>query len=165
MGNSLFSGAYNTENRKPTMDINKINILGASTSVFILAICSLIFIFRLNNQPKIEYWLGVVFILTSFPLFYLLISTQQFPRPPLYYIQIGTMTGFIIIELLLDYIFKVDFRNTRWMTITYVMLFFSGTGGMIGIATHAGKLWAILAIVLFFVMTTLAFIQHARTGM
>ena len=75
------------------------------------------------------------------------------------------MMGFIIIELLLDYVFKVDFRNTRWMTITYVMLFFAGTGGMIGIASQAGKLWAILAIILFFIMTTLVFVQRAKTGM
>ena len=75
------------------------------------------------------------------------------------------MMGFIIIELFLDYIFKVDFRNTRWMTVTYVMLFFAGTGGMIGIASQAGKVWAILAIILFFIMTTLAFVQRAKTGM
>ena len=99
------------------MDIYKINILGAGTSVFILSISILIFIFRLNNQPKIEYWLGVVFILTSIPLFYLLISTQQFPGPPLYSIQIGTMIGFIIIELFLDYGFKVDFRNKHFLCL------------------------------------------------
>jgi hypothetical protein len=30
-------------------------------------------------------------------------------------------------EALLDYILKVDFRNVRWMVISYMTLFFAGT--------------------------------------
>jgi len=147
------------------MDITRINILGASISVFILAICSLIFIFRLSNQQTIEYWLGVILLLTAIPLAYLLYTANQLQRPMIYYIQIGAMIGFLIIELLLDYVFKVEFRNIRWMTITYVMFFFAGTGGMIGVASQAGKVFTIIAILLFLIMTILAFIQHAKTGM
>lgn len=150
---------------KIIMDITRINILGASISVFILAICSLIFIFRLSNQQTIEYWLGVILLLTAIPLAYLLYTANQLQRPMIYYIQIGAMIGFLIIELLLDYVFKVEFRNIRWMTITYVMFFFAGTGGMIGVASQAGKVFTIIAILLFLIMTILAFIQHAKTGM
>ena len=75
------------------------------------------------------------------------------------------MIVFIVIELLLDYIFKIDFRNIKWMTITYVIFFFTATGGMIGIASHAGKIWTITAIILFWVMTILSFVQHVKTRM
>jgi len=51
------------------------------------------------------------------------------------------------------------------MTILYVMCFFAGTGGLIGIASLAGKRWGTAAIVLFLVMTFLAFFQRAKTGM
>lgn len=47
---------------------------------------------------------------------------------------------------------------------SYVTLFFAGTGGMIGVAAHAGRGWAIAAIILFLIMTALAFIQRALTG-
>jgi len=53
------------------MDVNKINILGASVALLILAVCSLIFIFRMSNQQTIEYWLGIIFLLTAIPLVYL----------------------------------------------------------------------------------------------
>ena len=51
------------------------------------------------------------------------------------------------------------------MTILYVMFFFAGTGGLIGIASLAGKKWGTIAIVLFVLMTFLAFWQRAKTGM
>jgi len=147
------------------MDIDKLNLLGAYTAIFILSISSLIFICRLLNQQTTEYWLGVGFILTFVPLIYLIITASQLERPALYYVQLGIMICFLIVELLLDYILKVDFRNTKWMTITYVMLFFAGTGGMIGIASQAGKSWTVISIILFLIMTALAFFQRARTGL
>lgn len=147
------------------MDIIKLNQLGAYTSVFILSIINLIFIFRLLNQEVTEYWLGIVFIVSAVPLLYLIYTGVQLNRPILYFIQLGIMIGFIILELLLDYIFKFDFRHTNWMVISYVTLFFAATGGLIGLASQAGKSWTIISIILFFIMTGLAFYQRAKTGM
>ena len=105
------------------MDVSGIDILGAGTTLIILAICILVFIFRLLGQEKIEYWLGILLLLTAFPLFYLLITANQYQRAPIYYIQIGTMIGYLIIELLLDYVYKIEFRKVKWMAIIYVMIF------------------------------------------
>ncbi len=112
-----------------------------------------------------EYWMGIAFMLSSIPLAYLFLKALQAERPTLYYIQLGLMIGFIIIELLLDYILKVNFRHTLWMAITYVTFFFAATGGMIGIASQAGKLWSITTIILFLIMAALAFYQRAKMGM
>ncbi len=147
------------------MDVGRINLIGAGTAVYIFVICILIFIFRLSHQPRIENWLGMVLFLSSIPLLYLLITAKHFQRPPLYYIQISIMIGFLLIELFLDYILKIDFRSVRWMTIIYVMIFFAGIGGMIGVASHAGKGWMVLSVILFFCTAGLAFFQRAKTGL
>ena len=147
------------------MDINKLNLFGAYLAIFILLTSSLIFVFRLLNLQKAEYWTGIAFMLSAIPIFYLVYASADFERPALYYIQLGLMIGFIIIELLLDYILKVDFRHTKWMAISYVMFFFASTGGMIGIASQAGKFWTIFSIILYLNVVTLAFIQHAKTGL
>ena len=147
------------------MEIEKLNLLGAYVAVFILFTSSLIFIFRLTNQQVAEYWTGVAFMLAAIPIVYLIYSSTNFERPSLYCIQLGLMIGFIITELLLDYIFKVDFRHTKWMAISYAMFFFASTGGMIGLASQAGKPWAIISIILFFIMFGLAFFQRAKTGL
>jgi hypothetical protein len=68
-------------------------------------------------------------------------------------------------ELLLDYVFKVDFRNTQWIAIAYAILLFSGTGSMIGVAAHSGKIYVIISVCLFFLMAILAFYQRSKTGM
>jgi len=146
-----------------TGDIN--NIIGAAISLYIFVLCCLIFISRMLKHYRLEYWLGILVILCAFPLLYLLYSAYQLNRSILYHIQIGIMIGFIFIEWFLDYVIKSDFRKVKWMAIAYVMFFFAGTGGMIGIASYAGKIWTISAIILFFIMTTLAFVQHVKTGM
>ena len=68
-------------------------------------------------------------------------------------------------ELLLDYVFKIEFRQVRWMVISYVTLFFAGTGGMIGVAAEAGRSWSVSSVVLFLIMAVLAVVQRAKTGM
>jgi len=155
---------FSTKKRK-ILDINRLNSLGAYTSIFILSVCSLIFISRLFNSHVLEYYLGIVLLLTAFPLLYLFFSANQFSRPLIYYIQLTTMISYLIVELLLDYTLKIDFRSNQLIVIPYVVLFFAGTGGMIGIASLAGKIWLFLAIALFICLTILAFFQRAITGM
>ena len=75
------------------------------------------------------------------------------------------MLAWLVVEVLLDYILKIDFCNARWMVISYVVLFFAGTGGMLGVAANAGRGWGVLAIILFLTMAVLTFVQRAATGM
>ena len=73
------------------------------------------------------------------------------------------MLAWIILLYLVDFAFKVDFRRTRWMVITFVIFYFAGIGGMLGVAGLAGRVWMISAIVLFFIAAVLAFVQHSVT--
>jgi len=147
------------------MDVNKLNLFGACISILIMTTGILIFAFRLARNEAAEYWTGILFMSTAIPLIYLLFAAFKIERPVIYFVQLAVMTGFIILELMLDYIFKVDFRNIRWASIAYVMFFFAGTGGMIGVASLAGRPWMIASIALFFTMTALAFFQHVKTGL
>jgi len=142
-----------------------INCFGTYLVLLILITSILIFLFRLWGNPRIEYWLGVLFLLTSVPIVFLILIAKELQRPPIYYIQLGLMLVFILVEFLLDYFLKVNFRNTRWMVIMYATLFFASTGGMIGIASLSGKAFSIIAIILFLIMTFLAFFQRVKTGM
>jgi len=45
------------------------------------------------------------------------------------------------------------------------MLFFGGTGGMLGVAGKAGRTWLYSAVVFFLAMAVLAFVQRAKTGL
>ena len=140
------------------------NIIGAIVANLINILVISVFIARLSNKPKIEYWFGIILILSIVPLSYLFITAIGFKRPLLYFIQIGLMITYLVIEFILDYTLKVDFRQNQRIVIPYVMLFFAGTGGMIGVASHAGKIWIIATVISFLIMTILSFIQRYITG-
>jgi hypothetical protein len=141
------------------------NLLGAVVAILIYVLTILVFSARLAGDSRAEHWIGLAVVATGVPIIYLLVTAGGRSRPPLYFVQLSLMLLYLVIELLLDYVMKVDFRGVRWMTVAYVTLFFAGTGGMIGVASHAGKPWTVSAVVLFLLMAALAFIQRAKTGM
>lgn len=141
------------------------NLLGAIVAVAFYISASLVFISRLAGKPEYGHWIGYFEFLLAIPLIFLLLTAPRLQRPALYYIQIGCMLAWLVVEALLDYILKIDFRSVRWMVISYVMLFFAGAGGMLGVAANAGGAWKISAIILFLIMAVLTFVQRAITGM
>jgi hypothetical protein len=145
--------------------LEKTNLLGAVTAIAFFVSAILVFAFRLLGKPQYGHKIGYFEFLLAIPLIYLLTQAPQLERPALYYIQIACMLAWLALEALLDYILKVDFRNVRWMVISYVVLFFAGTGGLLGVASNAGRGWSIAAIILFLIMTILTFVQRAVTGM
>jgi len=78
---------------------------------------------------------------------------------------IGLMIVFIIVDFLVDWFPKIDFRDNLLIVIPYVMLFFGAAGGMIGVASLAGKRWAVVTVTPFLIMAVLAFVQRQVTGM
>jgi hypothetical protein len=145
--------------------LEKMNLLGAVVAVTFYVSAILVFVFRLLGKPQFGYWIGYFEFLLAIPMIVLLVNAPRLHRPALYYIQIGCMLAWLVLEALLDYILKVDFRHIRWMVISYVVLFFAGTGGLLGVAANAGRGWSTTAIILFLIMAVLTFVQRYVTGM
>lgn len=141
-----------------------LELLGAVVSLLIYFFSILVFVFRLIGRIGWAKSMGIVILTMSAPLVYLLITAPQIGRPWLYYLQIGFMLLWIFITLLLDYILQINFRQNIRIVIVYVVIFFAGTGGMLGVSALAGQPWISINGVLFLVMAVLAFIQRAKTG-
>ena len=147
------------------MLINRVNLYGAITANVINISTILIFVARLLEKPEIGHWIGIIIQFTIIPLFYLLYAARSLNRARIYYIQVSLMIVFIIVEFLVDWYPKIEFRNNLLIVIPYLMLFFGATGGMIGVASLAGKKWTIITVISFLIMFVLAFIQRQVTGM
>ena len=145
--------------------LEKMNLLGAIVAVAFYVSAILVFLFRLLGKPQYGHWIGYFEFFLAIPMVFLLLKAPQLERPALYYVQIGCILAWLVVEALLDYILKIDFRNVRWMVISYVVLFFAGTGGLLGVAANAGRGWSIPAIILFLIMAVLTFVQRTVTGM
>ena len=145
--------------------LGRMDLLGAVVAIAFYVSAILVFSFRLLGKPQYGIWIGYFEFLLAIPMVFLLLKASQLERPVLYYIQIGCMLSWLLVVALLDYILKINFRNIRWIVISYVVLFFAGTGGMLGVASNAGREWSISAVVLFLIMAVLTFVQRAVTGM
>jgi hypothetical protein len=144
---------------------DRCNLLGATLAVTINLLTIGIFLSRLTGRTALEHKIGIILILLVLPLIYLFISAYHLDRPRIYFLWIGLMISFLVVELLLDYVLKIPFRGGRWQGIAYVMLFFGSTGGMLGVAGLAGRGWTLAAVTSFLVMAVLAFVQRHVTGM
>jgi len=138
---------------------------GALTAVTIYILAILVFTARLLHRSRLGLQIGILLELMVLPILFLLWKGIQNRQPVLYFIQAGLMLIFLLVEYLLDYAWKIDFRQKRMVVIAYVVLFFAGTGGMLGIAAHAGPAWTAASALLFLIMAALAFIQRSRTGL
>lgn len=145
--------------------VNRINLYGAVLANVINFTAIAIFVARLLEDPELGHWIGILIQLSIIPLIYLLYAARSLNRAIIYYIQVGLMIVFIIVEFLLDWYPKIEFRNNLQIVIPYVMLFFGATGGMIGVASLAGKSWTIATVISFLIMAVLAFVQRQITGM
>ncbi len=145
--------------------LETMDLLGALVALVFYVSAIWVFIFRLLGNPQVGHWIGYGEFHLAIPLVYLLVSAPQLKRPALYYLQIGLMLVWLLVEALLDYILKFDFRQINWIVISYIVLFFAGTGGMLGVAANAGRGWTVAAGILFLIMAILAFVQRAVTGM
>ena len=141
------------------------NLYGALLANVINITTISIFIARLLGEPDIGHWIGIIIQVSIIPLFYLLYAAKSLNRTRIYYIWIGLMITFIIVEFLVDWYPKFEFRNKLMIVIPYVMLFFGATGGMIGVASLAGKRWTVITFISFSIMFVLAFVQRQVTGM
>ncbi len=141
-----------------------INLIGALIANLnnILLLC--IFLARIYKYQTVEYWLGVIFILSIIPLLFMFIKAFEINRHLLYFIQLSLIIGFIIIEFVLDYLLGIDFRHNRIIVIPYTTLFYASFGGMIGIASQAGKSWSLVTVFTFLIMTFFSLYMHFKTG-
>jgi hypothetical protein len=150
------------------MDVSQIarlDLLGAIVAYVIYLSSILVFTLRLTFEAPPGSGAGIPIILMAFPLAYLLFTGPAAGRPPLYYIQVGLMLAFIVALFVLDYYPGCEFRDKLPAVIGFVMLYFGGIGGMIGVASLAGRTWGIGAIALFLVAGLLAFVSRWATGL
>jgi hypothetical protein len=145
------------------MEINyDFNVFDALTVQAIYFCCILIIAARIANRENLAFWLGIPLLLTAIPLIFLLFQGAMLDQPLMYTTVILLMLVWLAVKLVLDYLFKVDFRRNAWGLILYTFLFLIATGGMIYVAAQAGVFWMILSISFYAIMVVLVFIYLFR---
>ena len=148
------------ESSEPVADL-----VGAITANVYMLLIIAVFVARILGLLEISRWIGFTSSLVIFPLLYLFIVGLRTSRRKIYFAWLALMILFVLFELIIDQILRADLRSQQSSVIPYVMFFFAATGGLIGVASQAGKTWAITTVIIFLIMATLAFVQRGITGL
>ncbi len=141
------------------------NLVGAITANVYMLLIIAVFISRILGWLEIGRWVGFASSLIIVPLVYLFVVGLGTGRRKIYFAWLALMVLFALFELVVDQILRIDLRSAQWTVVPYVMFFFAATGGMIGVASQAGKAWAITTVIIFLIMAILAFVQRGITGL
>ena len=141
------------------------DLVGAITANVYMLLIIAMFAARILGWLEIGRWIGFVSSLILIPLIYLFVVGFKTDRPIIYFVWLTLMILFVLFELIVDDILRVDFRSVQRAVVPYVMFFFAATGGMIGVAAQAGKPWSIGTSIVFLIMAVLAFVQRGITGL
>lgn len=69
----------------------------------------------------------------------------------------------LVLELLLDYILKIDFRHTRLLG-PYLLIFYLAQMGMIGYSFATGRVWGFVTLGTYFLSLLATWVSYATVG-
>ena len=118
-----------------------------------------IFITSKKELPKVRQTLGVAFMLLAFPLAIVFINYLIEGRGLGILIRFGLVFLYLLIEFLLDYVFKVEFREKPITHVPYIILEYIALFSLIGIATRINQTWGwIVGIAFWILMASLIYL-------
>jgi len=141
------------------------DLVGAMTANVYMLLIIAVFIVRILGLLEISRWIGFISSLVIFTLLYLFVVGLGANRRKIYFAWLALMILFVLFELIVDQILKVDLRSQQSSVVPYVMFFFAATGGMIGVASQAGKAWTITTVIIFLILAVMSFVQRGITGL
>lgn len=141
------------------------NLLGGVTALLAFALCDALFLARLGGNPGIERGFGLLFLSLFVPALYLLAAAVHHRRRAVYFVWLFLFLGFLVVESLLEFVLHVPFRQGEWQVLLYFALFLGGLGGLIALASRAGRRWATFAGVGFVSSAALAVVHYQGVGL
>jgi hypothetical protein len=73
------------------------------------------------------------------------------------------MVAFLVVEFVLDYWLKFNFRHTAWLG-PYLLLYYLALFAMIGYAFLAGKPSGYVTLITYFINLAATYFSYARVG-
>ena len=137
----------------------RIDLIVVCTANLINVIMALLFVVRISNLPQVEDILGVAAMIMGFGLGYFAFVNWRNKRDKWETYLLIPIFLFFIVELLLDYILKIDFRSTT-LVGPYILFYYVGLWGLIGYAFRFDKKWGFLTLATYFLNMTLSVLQH-----
>lgn len=136
------------------------NLYGVVLTLLIYCLTILVFVFRKLDYTKLEHYTGIVEVMLLIPWIIYFIKGIPLGRPMIFYVQVGLIIVWLLLEILVDYVMKINFRQSKKLLILYITLFYAGTGGLLGVVSYSGRIPLWISSILFLLMVLLSLFFH-----
>jgi hypothetical protein len=126
-------------------------------------ILSLIFLNRVLGRAQWEQLLGYGTVVMAIPLAVITVVNLAGGRGWAFWVLPLVMVVYLVIEFLLDYVFKLNFRHSALLG-PYLLTYYLALFAMIGYAFVAGKSYGFITLVTYFINLAATFYSYARVG-
>jgi hypothetical protein len=111
-----------------------------------------IFVAQKKVRHKMTRTLGILWLGLAIPLSIVFVRYLVIGRETWITIYFVCILLYMLVELLLDYVFKVDFRRRNVTHIPYIVLEYIALFGLIGISFAIDRVWGVVVSVTFWML-------------
>jgi len=120
-----------------------------------------VFIARGKGYEQTEYVLGLAVVALAVPIMTIVVLNILHQRDWWTIILPLPLILYCLVELLFDYLLKLDFRNTGLIWL-YIPIFYRGLWGMIGYAFLIGRSYGFITLATYFISLLATWYGHTR---
>lgn len=122
------------------------------TATFFNVLIAAIFIAQKRQRTNLVRIFGISWLCLGIPLLVVFIHYLRVGNELWIMIYFGLVLFYMLVELLLDYILKFDFRSQLSTHIPYIILEYIALFGLIGISFAIARTWGLIVSISFWVL-------------
>ncbi len=111
-----------------------------------------IFIAQKWGKARLVRAFGIAWLLLGIPLLAVFILYLFAGREAWVMIYFGFILGYMLFELLLDYILKIEFRQKPILHIPYIIIEYIALFGLVGISFAIDRTWGFIVAICFWIL-------------
>ena len=132
--------------------VNAYDLVFVLTAIAFNLLIAGVFIAQKKERPKLVRTFGALMLSLAIPLAIVFINYLIVGRDLWIMVYFGFIFLYIIVELLLDFILKIEFRQKPLLHIPYIILEYIALLGFIGISFAIDPTWGYLVSISFWVL-------------
>jgi hypothetical protein len=134
------------------LNLNPFDLVFVVTAVIFNLLIASIFIAVKHDRGELVRRFGLAVMATAVPFAAAFFHTLQVGSDPFIKVYFGFIFLYLITELLLDFVLKIDFRNSRLIHIPYIFLEYLALFAMIAIAFSIHSTWGYIVSISFWIL-------------
>ncbi len=143
--------------------INPYDLVFVLSAIVFNLLLAGVFIAQKKERPKLVRTFGILWLSLAIPLAVVFIHYLIVGRDLWIMIYFGFILLYIFVELLLDYILKIEFRQKKITHIPYIVLEYIALFGLIGISFAIDRTWGFLVSISFWILlASLIYLYRGR---